>query len=101
MWFFSGKIFVKNERGGGGIERLEHRGPQRRYGHTDLEAFVVAGASDRLGRGRGLAEAVVPNLLERNDVGLGYFLPNVGAEIAVHGLPDRGIIRERKTHSID
>ena len=51
------------DRGGRGVERLEHRGPQRRHRHADLEALEVVRPVDRLGRRRDLAEAVVPDLV--------------------------------------
>ena len=41
--------FAEIDRGRRGVERLEHRGPQRRNRHPDLEAFIVLRAVDRLG----------------------------------------------------
>ena len=93
--------FAEIDRGGRGVERLEHRGPQRRHRHADLEALVVVGAVDRLGRGRGLTKPVVPDLVHHLEPGLVDLAAHIGAEIAVHGLPDRRVIREREADAVD
>jgi hypothetical protein len=89
------------DRSGRGVERLEHRGPQRRHRHADLEALEIIRAGDRLGRRGGLAEAVVPDLVHDLEAGLLDFAAHIAAEIAVHGLPDRGIIRECEADAVD
>ena len=53
-----------------------------------LIALQIVGRVDRLGRGRRLAEAVVPDLVHRDEADLGDLLAHVGAELAVHRLPD-------------
>ena len=96
-----GVNFAEIDRGGRCIERLEHRGPERRHRHADLEALEVFRAVDRLGRRRGLAEAVVPDLVHDNEIGLGDLATDMGAQAAVHGLPDRVVVRERKADAAD
>ena len=59
------------DRGGGGVERLEHRGPERRHRHADLEALVDRPAPlIGLRRRCGLAESVVPDLVHDHEAGL-------------------------------
>jgi len=49
----------------------------------------------------GFPESVVPDLVHHDEIGFGDFAANIGAEIAVHRLPDRVVIGERKADAVD
>src|SRR5262249_61296080 len=69
--------------------------------HADLETLKIVRTCDRLGRRRCLPEAVVPDLVHDLEAGLLDLAAHKGAEIAVHGLPDRVIVWEREADAID
>ena len=83
------------------VEGLEHRRPQRRHRHADLHALEVVGRVDRLGRRRGLAEAVVPDLVHRDQVLLQDLRADPRAELAVHRLPHGVVVGEREADAAD
>jgi hypothetical protein len=86
---------------GGGAERLEHAGPQRRDWHADLKPLQIGRGGDRVSGAGDLAEAVVPHIVHGSQAALVDLRPDIGAEPAVHRLPHRIVVIESEAHAVD
>ncbi|KAG1078302.1 hypothetical protein G6F40_016764 [Rhizopus arrhizus] len=93
--------FVEVDAGGRGAQGLEHRCPERADGHTDFQVAEVVRAVDGAVAGRNLPEAAIPDVVHHEQALAIDFLADMGAQFAIHCLPDAGVVGKRKSHAAD